>query len=462
MKTQRTIAMLLAAGLVLVAMGTAQGGVLVNFGDTPYTSDGSNTWQTFNLENGSGQFAPVAPTALADTTGAASGISLGVTGVIVQNLPTGPWNGVSNNVGATQAQFDAPASGTKPSWFDSSSAEQRETFGFFDYDVTYTLSGFSASDTVQLDFALGAGGMGAGDRALTLSYPAGPTTLFNDVQVNDVGRYATISGLTGSTSYSFLAESTGYTSGALVNALGVTTGPPPPPASVTTSATAPTDNVAIQQTTSNGNAPWRFDRPAGTDNNPRDAGQTFLVGPGGLVLDKITVRIDTLNTSNYDGESFTLGLYEFTNALDVVPDPDKGSPIFTETFDLPASLKSDFDGGADYLTIDLTDQTLTAGQYGFLLMFDANEASGSNMLLAVQTDGTSYADGIAIRRLNRGTGSDAFSAQTFWTGSADNDLDMEFYLQEAPAGDIPEPVTMAMLGLAVAGLGGYVRRRRRA
>ena len=30
------------------------------------------------------------------------------------------------------------------------------------------------------------------------------------------------------------------------------------------------------------------------------------------------------------------------------------------------------------------------------------------------------------------------------------------------AGEIPEPATMVMLGLAVAGLGGYVKRRRRA
>ncbi|KPJ72503.1 MAG: hypothetical protein AMK72_13550 [Planctomycetes bacterium SM23_25] len=245
--------------------------------------------------------------------------------------------------------------------------------------------------------------------------------------------------------------------GLVLVAMGPAQGAP-----ITTSATAPTDNVVIQQATSNGNAPWRFDRPAGTDNNPRDAGQTFLVGPGGLVLDKITVRIDTLNTSAYDGESFTLGLYEFSNASDVVPDPNKDSPIYTETSDLPASLKGQFDGGADYLTIDLTDQTLAAGQYGFLLMLDENEASGSNMLIAIQTDETSYGDGIAIRRRNRGTGSDAFSAQEYWVGYTDDNLDMEFYLQEAPPGDgeVPEPASAFLVFLGLGAVAAYGRRRR--
>ena len=44
------------------------------------------------------------------------------------------------------------------------------------------------------------------------------------------------------------------------------------------------------------------------------------------------------------------------------------------------------------------------------------------------------------------------------------DLEEWLYLnkQKGPEGDIPEPVTMALLGLAAAGLGGYIRRRRAA
>jgi len=221
-----------------------------------------------------------------------------------------------------------------------------------------------------------------------------------------------------------------------------------------TSSTAPTTNVAIQQATSDGSVPWRFQADAGVDNNPRDAGQTFLVGSGGLVLDAITVRVATLGGSSWDGQSFTLGLYDYTDASDVVPDPDKDSPIFTESGVLPASFKSDFDGGADFLTIDLTDQNLAPGQYGFLLMLDSPAID--NMTLAGQSDGNSYADGLANRRQNRGAVGDAFSAQEIYVApELFTDVDMEFYLQQ-----VPEPCCGALLSLG--GLGLVLVRSRRA
>jgi hypothetical protein len=51
------------------------------------------------------------------------------------------------------------------------------------------------------------------------------------------------------------------------------------------------------------------------------------------------------------------------------------------------------------------------------------------------------------------------------TAGSDNIWWLGYSVQEVrggPDGDIPEPATMALLGLAVCGLGGYVRRRRKA
>jgi hypothetical protein len=255
----------LAASFLIAASAHADQ-VLVNFGASAYTSDGSNTWQTFDLHDGSGQFAALTTTGLLDTSGAPSGITLEITGAVFQNGPTGPWNGVFDNAGASQGQFDAPASGTKPVWFDSSSFQQRQTFGWYDYDITYTFSGFSASDTIQFDFAVGVN-LGLGDRALTLSYPPGSTTLMNDVQVANVGRYATIPGLTGSTSYSFVARSTGHTSGALVNALAVTSDSGGPDTTKPTlSGTDPADGATGIATTANLAATFSENIQAGTGN----------------------------------------------------------------------------------------------------------------------------------------------------------------------------------------------------
>ena len=48
-------------------------------------------------------------------------------------------------------------------------------------------------------------------------------------------------------------------------------------------------------------------------------------------------------------------------------------------------------------------------------------------------------------------------------GTASEDLEIDLItVDAAPGGEIPEPATMCALGLAVAGLGGYIRRRRKA
>lgn len=188
-------------------------------------------------------------------------------------------------------------------------------------------------------------------------------------------------------------------------------------------STAPSSDVLISQANGGASIPFRYQTYAGSDNNPRDAGQTFRIDPAvyprGVVLDKITVNINSLSSSAYDGNGVVLGLYEFTDGADFVPDPNKDSPILTVSGTLPRTMKSQFDSGNTYLTFDLSDYSLEAGiQYGFLLMHMTQEAGTDNMLLSSQST-SGYPDGIGIVRQNRGTASDVFSAQTG---------DLQFYL----------------------------------
>ena len=230
---------LAASAVVALTANSAHAALaLVNFGSTAYTSDGVNTWQTFNLV--AANTIPASSTvgtsqtwvnnvALNTTTNASSGITINIAAVVVKNLGSGPFNGLSNSAGPSAATFNAPTSGTKPTWFDSSSAAQREGVRFFDFNITYTFSGFATTDTVQFDFAVGGGGSGTEVRELTLSRVGG-TTLLNDVGTIQKAYYPTVTGLTGATSYSFLARSTGVTtSEAAINAIGMTVTPIPEP-----------------------------------------------------------------------------------------------------------------------------------------------------------------------------------------------------------------------------------------
>lgn len=113
---KKIISIAAAAGLVLTLAPAAQADqILVNFGDTAYTSDGSNTWQTFDLVAANtipGNSGTVGTSETwvnsglltAGPVSIPSEINLDVTGVVTKNLSTGPWNGLLDNAGAlTQA-----------------------------------------------------------------------------------------------------------------------------------------------------------------------------------------------------------------------------------------------------------------------------------------------------------------------------------------------------------------------
>ena len=212
------------------------------------------------------------------------------------------------------------------------------------------------------------------------------------------------------------------------------TGSAPGAMIISMSSSAPTANVAISQT--GGGTLQQFNYSQTGDNMPRDAGQSFLVGPGGLTLDKITVNLNRLNTPNYDGKSMTLEIFTLTDGSDFTPN----STVSTEGGSFLADMQSQYNSNNTYLTFDITDVALSAGQqYGFLLMHDANVGAYDMRVHRNSAGEGGYTDGIGIVQLQSTT----FSAM----GG-----DLEFYLQA-----VPEPATMSLLALG----GLAVLRRRR-
>lgn len=110
-------------------------------------------------------------------------------------------------------------------------------------------------------------------------------------------------------------------------------------------------------------------------------------------------------------------------------------------------------------------ETYTSGQAYLMLKIvagDFDDGSGTGT-----PDGFVNQDDIDFMMANLGTGAGLFD----FDGDGDEDsADVTFFKERildlppsgGPAGDIPEPVTMVLTGLALAGLGGYLCRRRTA
>ena len=222
----------------MVFAGSANAALLlINFDeDTSYDSDGTNTWQTFDLSegpvSGSNAFVPVSNVTLADTTGSsAAGYTLDISANVSDN------NVIAENDGASASAFDSPATGTLPAWFDSSSAEQRSGNNIRIHPsqtntiLTYAFSGFQSTDTVKFEFVFGKTD-GTGDRTIDLGMNTREDILDG---VDADGQVAVgVANVTGSTSYTFTVQGDQDADswGPGGNAIGVTVNPIPEPASL--------------------------------------------------------------------------------------------------------------------------------------------------------------------------------------------------------------------------------------
>jgi len=238
----KTVSLFAAAvTAAFVFAGTANAALLlINFDEvTSYTSDGTNTWQTFDLSegsvNGSNAFVPVTGVTLADTTGStAAGYTLDISGSVTSGST------IAENVGPNAGDPVVDGDGnptTLPAWFDSSSAEQRSGHNIRIHPslenqvLTYAFSGFQTTDTVKFEFVFGKTN-GTGDRTIDLGLNTREDILDG---VDADGQFAVgVTNVTGSTSYSFTVQGNqGANSwGPGGNAIGVTVTPIPEPASL--------------------------------------------------------------------------------------------------------------------------------------------------------------------------------------------------------------------------------------
>jgi hypothetical protein len=175
----------------------------------------------------------------------------------------------------------------------------------------------------------------------------------------------------------------------------------------------------------------------------RNYGLSNVTDPGSLTIPNVwgdqyfwnnnvngtgTLTLDDLKAGTYNFTS-----YHYANSLRAVPQNDEGTAsVFVNGVDT----------GLDVTFISGLLSTVSGG--GKPSAADLDAFGTLSMTFTVPNDN----DTVTILFDNL-TGGDTFGLNGFELEAA------------APEGDVPEPATMAMLGLAVCGLGGYVRRRKR-
>ena len=175
----------------------------------------------------------------------------------------------------------------------------------------------------------------------------------------------------------------------------------------------------------------------------RNYGLSNVTDPGNLTIPNVwadqyfwnnntsgegTLTLDDLKAGTYNFTS-----YHYANNLRDVPENDEGTAsVFVNGVDT----------GLDVTFISGLLSTVSGG--GKPSAADLDAFGKLSMTFTVPNDN----DTVSILFDNL-TGGDTFGLNGFELESA------------APEGDVPEPATMALLGLAVCGLGGYVRRRKR-
>ncbi len=174
-------------------------------------------------------------------------------------------------------------------------------------------------------------------------------------------------------------------------------------------------------------------------------GQLFTTGSDDVLLDRITlqsaapssaVKHYTLTIGEVSGTSYSAIR---TESGIVQNDDSVDDDYWTFTLDTPVSLSATTNYGFD---LAMTYSSLGWQSGG--IPYRASTGNNPDM----------YPDGRQ------------FSSQAHAASTPVIDLhngDLVFHLNMAPAGGaVPEPMTMCALGMALAGLGGYVRKRRRA